>query len=220
MGNSENYTAKLPEITAIKDEDILMLNNIPLEIYIQEAENLYSWCQDDRDALTTKAMLDWKVVEDIPILAGALKEAELKKVTRLSGKQENAEFKKKRLNEFMKLRNLLLHEFRFAFRRNPIVKEIIKTNSIGKSYTAVLQTLTELPLLGKKYPDELRAINFNMELLDAAIKSAREMAVVLSVSTTEDVFNNAKKTRDQAFTLLKLNVDKVYCCGNYLFWKD
>jgi hypothetical protein len=220
MGNIENYKAKLPEITAIKDEDIITTYRIPLEIYIREAESLYAWSQDDRDALITNAGLDWNIVEDIPILAGALKEADFKRVACLKAKQDNIKSRKKRFVEFINLRNRLLHEFRFAFRRNPIVKEIINTISTGKSYTNVLQNLTELSLLGKKHPDELRALNFDTDILDVAVKSAKEMTDALTVSTIEDEYDDAKKIRDQAFTLLKLNVNKVCRCGHYLFWQN
>ena len=41
MGNLEDYNAKLPEIVAIKDDDIFSQSTIPIEVYLQEAENVY-----------------------------------------------------------------------------------------------------------------------------------------------------------------------------------
>ena len=88
MGNTGNYADKLPEIVAIMDDDIIQQTAIPMDVYIQEAENLYKWCQADKDTLV-KANLDWKIVDDIPIRAGALREAVSKWVTQRFTKQEN-----------------------------------------------------------------------------------------------------------------------------------
>ena len=43
--------------------------------YIQEAENLHAWCRQDKEALSA-AGLDWIQVDDLPVRAGALREAE------------------------------------------------------------------------------------------------------------------------------------------------
>jgi hypothetical protein len=40
-----------------------------------EADNVYHWCQPDKDALAATG-LDWSIVEDIPVRSGALGEAE------------------------------------------------------------------------------------------------------------------------------------------------
>ena len=58
-------------------------------MYIQEAENLYKWCLPDKDTLV-KAGLDWKIVEDLPIRAGALREAVSNWETQRFTKQETS----------------------------------------------------------------------------------------------------------------------------------
>ena len=47
---------------------------MPVDVYLQEAENLYHWCQDD-EAQLTGAGLAWNLVQEIPVRAGALREA-------------------------------------------------------------------------------------------------------------------------------------------------
>jgi hypothetical protein len=74
MSNVEEYNTKLEVITAIPDDQIKTPNQIPVGIYIQEAEDLYKWCLPHKDELTVKG-LDWTVVEDLPIRCGALSEA-------------------------------------------------------------------------------------------------------------------------------------------------
>ena len=63
MSNLEDYNSKIEVIKAITDDQIKTPNSIPVEIYIQEAENLIAWCQEDKDQLVAKG-LDWTVVED------------------------------------------------------------------------------------------------------------------------------------------------------------
>jgi hypothetical protein len=71
MSNVEDYNMKIEVIKTITDDQIKLPNSIPIGIYIQEAEDLYRWCQDDKEELTAKG-LDWTVVEDLPIRCGAL----------------------------------------------------------------------------------------------------------------------------------------------------
>jgi hypothetical protein len=75
MSNVEEYNMKIEVIKAIPDDQIKNPNSMPIRIYIQEAEHLYEWCQEDKDELTAKG-LDWTVVEDLPVRCGALSEAE------------------------------------------------------------------------------------------------------------------------------------------------
>ena len=75
MNNTEDYDKKLEEIKAIREDQIKTPNNIPVDVYIQEANNLYQWCLDDKETLTDLG-LNWEFVTDLPARASALKEAE------------------------------------------------------------------------------------------------------------------------------------------------
>ena len=75
MSCLEDYNTKLEVIKAIPDDQIKNPNLMPIRIYIQESENLFEWCQYDKDELTAKK-LDWTLVEDLPVRCGALSEAE------------------------------------------------------------------------------------------------------------------------------------------------
>ncbi len=74
MSNRDDYLAKLATIQAIPTDQLKKMN-IPLDAYLQEAENLYHWCQADKTELT-KTGLDWTLVDDLPIRAGACREAQ------------------------------------------------------------------------------------------------------------------------------------------------
>ena len=66
---------KLEAIASIPDSGIVRPGNIPVTVYLQEARNLYNWCQADREALTANG-LDWSFVDDIPAREAALRNAQ------------------------------------------------------------------------------------------------------------------------------------------------
>lgn len=74
MSSSNDYNQLLPEIQAIKPEAVLV-PNMPVDVFVQEAENLFHWCVDDQDALTS-AGLDGNLINLLPVRSGACREAQ------------------------------------------------------------------------------------------------------------------------------------------------
>jgi hypothetical protein len=219
MGNIEDYEAKIAEISKVRNEDIIAQTHIPADTYIQEAENLFKLCQADKVVLVASG-IDWKIVLEIPVLAGAAREAVCRWVTQRYARMENGKLWKRKSVELIALRNLLLHGFRFAYRNNPQVSGRIHAIDGGKSYAALIQDLNDLSVLGKSNPSELLAIKFDMTLLNTAATQSCECAVLYAASTVEAMYNEARLTRDRALTLLKIAVDEVYGFGQYVFWND
>jgi len=217
--NIADYEKKLPEITAIKKEDIFDLLSIPIEIYIQEAEDLYKWCQIDKDQLIKKG-LDWKIVDDIPMRAGALREAESRWLIQRFNKKETGILWKKRSVEAFKLRNDIIHEFRFAYRKNEYLLGRVNAIAGNQTYAGAIQNLNDLSVLGKNYPDELKFLKFDLTLLDTAAQLAKELGSLLATIRSESDYSSIKLIRDQAFTYLKIAVDEVCEIGQYIFWKN
>ena len=75
MSNVDDFKDTQAEIEAISDDKIKS-PGLPIDTFLQESENLYQWCQDDKDKLTA-ASLGWPVVEKLPVLCGALRQAEI-----------------------------------------------------------------------------------------------------------------------------------------------
>ncbi|NIM11575.1 MAG: hypothetical protein GTO45_05730 [Candidatus Aminicenantes bacterium] len=220
MSTKEDYDAKVAIITAIGDDQVKVPNNIPVDVYIQEAENLYHWCQEDQAELTAKGF-DWLLADDLPVRSGALREAEslwnLERFTREEAARQWAE----ESPAAYELRNQLLHDFRFAFRNDTDLSGKVSDIAEGSSHADMLQDLNDLSVLGKENLDLLAAINFDVSLLDQAAQVADEKAVLLAVATGERIeYSEAKKIRDQAYTHLKEAVDEIYSYGQYVFWHD
>ena len=220
MSYIEDYNSKIDEIKKITDDQIKVPNSMPIPIYIQEAEYLFAWCQYDKEILTIKG-LDWKIVEDLPIRCGALREAESKwHLAKLSrAKAENIWVSE--TSGGYDLRNELVHHFRYAFRDDSslilTVKEIAKRNT----HSGMIQGLRDLYGLGIKNRDLLKKIGFDFTMLGQAAKKAEELgAKYESSSWDSEDYCEARQIRNQAFTYLKKAVDLIRKYGRYVFWRN
>jgi len=219
MSNSDDFTAAQAEIEAINEADIKS-PGLPVDTFLQEAENLYQWCQADKDKLTA-AGLDWTIVDSLPVRCGALRQAEsLWFKERFTREEAEREWREKSPVAY-DLRNQLLHDFHFAYRNNPDLANRVSHIAEGSGHADMIQDLNDLAELGKANTDQLNTIGFSIEQLDLASSTSAEMAELLSQATSDRADNNAARViRDKAYTLLKQAVDEIRDCGQYVFWRN
>lgn len=220
MSNKEDYEIKYDILLAMAADLIKIPVNIPVDVYIQEAKNLYCWCENDKDALTAVG-LDWEFVTDLPVRIGALIEAEARwAAERLEGPAAPKEWKEQSKVAY-DLRNRLMRFFRFAYRNFADPLKVLRAIGKGKGHADMIQDLNDLCALGEGYPEPLARVNFDMSLLAKADETARQMAQLLALATKErNERNEAKRIRDRAFTHLKEAVDPIYECGQFAFRED
>jgi hypothetical protein len=186
-------------------------------IYIQEAEDLYKWCPDDKDELMAKG-LDWTVVEDLPIRYGALSEAESNWVKERNTREEAEKLWLLESPKGYDLRNEIAHHFYYAFQDSPSL--IAKVNSYleGSTHAHMIQCLNDLSGLGKAKQELLRKIGFDFTLLDLAAKKCDELSTKKAdASWYSKDYLDAKKIRDQAITYLQEAVDYIREFGKFVF---
>ncbi len=217
--SQKNYDAKLKEITAIRDEDV-KTPNMPVGEAVQEAENLVAWCEEDKAKLT-KAGLDWQLVEDLPLRAGACRYAQ-SIWARESQSREDAqkEWNAKSPDAF-NLRDELVHHFLFAFRKQPELVSKVQIIREGGSNADMLQDLRDLSVLGKENLDLLKAISMDAKLLTEAAQTADTLSVLLASANGESGDDaKAKVMRDKAYSYMKVAVDDIRGTGQYVYWRD
>lgn len=220
MSTKEDYEKKIEAIKAIDENQIKATINMPVDAYIQEAENLYHWCQEDKDELISKG-LSWDIVTDLPIRSGALREAESLWNLQRFNREEAEKLWIEKSPLAYDLRNELLHDLRFAFRKDKDLSARVTGIAEGEGHADMIQDLNDLSILGKENPELLAKINFDMSLLDKAAELADEMAPLLGEATSDRAgYSESKMIRDKAFTYLKEAVDEVYDYGQYLFWRN
>lgn len=219
MSSLEDYLAKIAIIEAIAD-DQMKSPNIPVDVYLQEAENLYQWCLQDKEMLIA-AGLNWSFVEELPVRAGAAREAESRWVRKRFTRQEAEKQWREKSPAAYDLRDTILHHFRFAFRKEADLLNRVSQIADGGGHADMIQDLNDLSVLGKEHIDLLQAISFDVTLLDIAANTADEMASLLSLATTERADDSAERiVRDKAYTYLKEAVEEIRACGQYVFWRD
>jgi hypothetical protein len=219
MSNKDDYLARRSMIEAIPHADVRS-PNMPVDVFLQEAENLYQWCQPDQESLVA-AGLDWNLVLDLPGRAGALREAQsLWFSARFSREAAQKEWNEKSPLSY-DLRDHLLRSMRYAYRHDATLLGRVTAIAEGSGHADMIQDLNNIAVLGKDNPAPLLKINFDMTLLDIAANTAKAMADLLSKNTITRIDSSKERIlRDQAFTYLHQAVDELRACAQYVFWRN
>ncbi len=218
--SKENFETKLPVLEAMLPGEI-RIPTIPIDVFLQEAENLSVIAVEDKKALTDSG-LDWKMYgEDLPVRAGALRYAQSLWMKDRYTQEEAQKEWKERSPQAYEERNDLLASFRFAFRRRPDLLGRVREVTDGTGHADMIQDLSDLATLGQAGAEELKAINFDIDRLTQGAALADELAVVLARANGEEADNSgSKELRDSAYAHLKDAVDEVRVTGRYVFRKD
>ena len=215
--DSEFYNKKIKEIDEKYDsKDIKTSVGLPVAILIQEAENLYHWCQEDKDKLIS-AGLDWDLAEDIPARVDILQEIEAKWFIIKRTKNTIKKDFQKAMAEVRELHAELLRDFRFAFHnKDGLLKDLSRLSGY-KPHKEILLELRILAEIGKKNISLLEAINYDTSLLEAAEKLCDDTSDKMSqyhIDMQKEVF---KALHKKACLYLKDAVAVVRRCGQYVF---
>lgn len=219
MSNAEDYAAKLAEIEAIPNDQV-KAPDLPVDVFLQEVENLCKWVIPDQEKLVA-AGLDWALVTDLPVRAGALREAQsLWNTVRFAREEAQKQWKEQSPAAY-DLRNGLLHAFRYAFRHESDLITQVNLITDGTGHADMIQDLNDLAILGNAHTDLLTAIGFDLTQLATAAMTSAELATLLSQATVDRAAPNPERViRDRAFTFTKQVLDEVRACGQYVFWHD
>ena len=214
--SKENFEAKKAVLDAIPESEIKSPRK-KIEEILQEDQDLYHWCQEDKQPLVHVG-LDWKMVTDLPLRVGTLRYAESIWQDEYKTKQESKAAWKKKYPVAKALRDKLLQDFRFAYHNFPEQITKIKRISQGDSQADMIQDLSDLSVLGKADPAPLKAINFDLSQLDTAATLAEESAMLLGmVHSVGSGRSEHCIMRDRAYTHLKEAADEIRRVGQYVF---
>lgn len=219
MANLDDYNSKLQHIKSIANEDITT-PSIPVDIYLQESEDLYHWAMQDIEQLQ-RAGISVDFLKDLPIRTGACREAQSIWNNSKSTKDDAEKLWKEKAPAAYDLRDELLHTFRFAYRKYDDILNAVSKIAEGFGHADMLQDLNELAKLGLANQQPLQAINFDINKLNIAAQTSDEMANLLGIVNGDRmVTDESMIIRNKAYTYLKLSVDEIRECGKYVFWKN
>lgn len=219
MTNLKDYEAMQKAALALKQEEIKE-PRIPIVNYLQEAEDLGITATVDFDQLKVCGLTK-AVIDAIPVCAGAVRQAQSNWVQEKQT-QEKAE---KQWSEeaplAFELRDILLHTFRFAYRKDKDLMRSVNLIAEGDGNADMIQDLNDLATMGKKHQEQLKAIAFDLKQLDVAATKSDQMATLLATANGDrNSDNSTLEMRNRMYTLLKEKVDEVREYGKFVFWKD
>jgi len=219
MPSSTDFNELLPVIQAISPESVIT-PNMPVDVFVQEAENLYHWSLDDQDALGN-AGLSLNSVTNLAVRAGACREAQSLWIKERNMSQEAEMLWKAEAPAAFDMRDHLIHAFRYAFRKDTGLLARLDEIAQGDSNCDMVQDLNDLSVLGKAHLDLLLPIKFSPIALDNAAATADRMGDLLGATNGErKEVSESMIIRDKAYTYLKQAVDDIRECGKFVFWRN
>lgn len=211
---------ELKELIEAMDDQEIILPNMPVDEFNQEAEDLYQLALRDKEKLVARGLKE----ESIDLLnkaTGACRYSQSLWNKERNEQQESERIWKEESPAVFDLRDDLIDEFEFAFVNSPHLHSALNRIKDGSGNADMIQDLMDLAVLGRQNPEPLQSINFDMSLLDEAENKAGEMADILAKANgAKDDDNEAKVLRDKAYTYLKKIVDEIRRYGKFVFRKD
>jgi len=193
---------------------------IPVAVALQEAENLFEWCQKDKAALIA-AGLDWKLVEDLQLRAKVLRVCQAKWMSDYKSYRDCQAEWGVAAPETYKLRDELIHYFFHAFYNNQIEYSRVQRIAKGKTHADMIQDLIELADLGSGHTAELQTIGMDLSLLEKARTRSFEIAKLLAkVNGSRMAASPALELRNKANKHLKEAVNEIRRVGRFVFWRN
>ncbi|WP_321997497.1 hypothetical protein [Draconibacterium orientale] len=219
MANTEDYNAKLAEIEAIPNEEVKD-PGMPVDVALQEAENLYHWSLDDTEKLGVVGIRRTQI-EDLPVRAGACREAQSIWNKDFRSQQEAQEEWAEKSPLAYEFKTDLLASMRFAYRKNDALLSRVSAIADGSGHADMIQDLNDIAVLGRENPDPLTAISFDLGQLEEAATLADTLADLLAEANGDKADpNESKIVRDKAYLHMKELVDEIREAGKYVFRKD
>lgn len=193
---------------------------MPLSVFVQEADDVYLWCQDDKDALTHVG-LEWASIELIPESAMLCRsfqsqwQKKLKSTSRLRKEWSRV------ASEAKNIHSELLHDYNFAFRKDAQLVVKLKDMTSVSSQSKLVQSLNDMATLADGQIQLLNVIHFDY----AKIERAKELVPLLSelvakMEREKKQKDETKEMRDKSYAFLKAIVDELKETAKYCFRKN
>ena len=190
--------------------------NVPPEIAVQEANNLYEWGKYDKSLLEKDDKL-FLYYSELPLRADCLKVAQSRWVeVRTAGSELKQRFYTM-LDEARKLRSKLEHDFFYFLRDEP--KKIVALRKIAKrkGLDSLIQSLTDLGIMGNEAESLKNNPLFDYSLVDKAAKMSDDLADLSGAfhGSANKLSEPSLVLRNKASWHLKEAVDEIRGFGQW-----
>ena len=192
---------------------------IPVDVFIQEAHNLYVWIRADLTKLYA-AGVDKSLVESLSDRIDALQLAQSEWIKYRESRKTILLNQKKVRAEALQVKNDLVAALRFAFREDDDVQRSVNDIMKGASNADLVQDLSDLAVLAKSHTHGLEAIGFEIKKIKLASGLVSKLANATALWNVERMSTEAKELRDRAYTHLLEAVHIIRVTGRFVFRDD
>lgn len=219
MSNTDDFQAKKADAQAIARDEV-KIPYMPVGVYIQEAEDLAEWAGRDKEHLMA-AGLSEELLKEIPVRAGALREAQSIWMREMRDREEAEREWKEKSPDAYEYRDDMLATMRYAFRNNEVLLAKVAQIAEGYGHADMIQDLNDAAVLARENAELLRAIGKDESFWKKGARLSDEMADLRARANGDKYEDDQNKLmRDQMYTFLKQAVDEVKECGKYVFRKN
>jgi hypothetical protein len=218
MSDQQDFETLLPKLNAL-DRKSIRKQDMPIDQAVKEGEIMAAAATADSAALTAIGMDAAKITE----LASAVSALRYTQAAYIAAIGELKDASKQWAGEEPKgyeLRNELLAAASYGLRSVPDAMKAVKRIREGSGGADMIQDLSALAELCKKYQPQLLAIKFDTSMVDAAVEKAGTLGKLYAKAFVEKGTSLAKDARDRAFTYMRLTMADVLAAAEYAFRKD
>lgn len=220
MINAECLEKALPDINAFSKDEVKLPESFrTYGEFALESNILYRHAGANKDALLAHNM-DWNKVEKIPIYSGALRELLSKRMVVKFVKPEHQKKWDAIKVAAVNLVDKILIGFTHAFSAFPELMQMVKKIKEGTSNENLVQDLNDCAVVGKSNIDLLKAIEFDLSLLDQSAALSTEASELLELADMGDGTPNPVVMRDKVYTMLRQIIDSLIEKAEFVFSGD
>ncbi|WP_282013893.1 hypothetical protein [Marinifilum flexuosum] len=208
--------SSLNAIEAISKENTIE-PTIPIDIYLQDAENLVLWAKDDLNELA-KVGINQQHIDELEVRIDICRKVQTYWIHYKETQSELDKSWKKELQAGKDLMRELLHYFGYAFRNDHNLSKKVKNARKNNRHHALIQNLSNLAVIGHANKELLKKVSFNFTLLDKADELSSQLGPLSAKFKGNKLLVHENKVfRDKTYTYLKLCIDEIRDAGKFVF---
>lgn len=188
--------------------------SVPVETAVQEAYNLYDWCEEDKKLLKKDKKL-FLYYSELPLRADCLKTAQTRWIKVKTAGPEIEHKIGEMFREGEELRRKLEHDFFYFFRNIPDRLEVLQDSAKLTGKENLIQLLTNYVIAGRAEESLKDNPYFNYDLLDKAELLSDELADEYAVYCGWRDEKPTLHLRNQASWHLKEAVNEIRRFGQW-----
>ena len=218
MADQSDLERLMPALNSFSSGEI-RIPDMPVDQALKEAEIMLVAATEDV-AKFIDVKFDTTKIDELSAAIGVLQLCQAQLTAAMGEVREATMEWNEKSSAAFELRAEILAATAYALRGVKDAAKAMKKIRKGNGAFDAICDLKALAEVGRKYQPHLEAINFNVEMLDTATKTADELSHLYAKAFVEKSTSDPKDIRDRAFTYMRKLMGEVLDVAEYVFRKD